>query len=162
MQTGCIHSGSAQSVRRGLAQSCPKSEAGDSIPPSPARLRWTIPTGRRRLTEEGGAGEEAWTKRNPWVAVGWKEADHSSVSTTVVLGRWGNGGAGPVAGSRCSGNWSTSSGVLGRSCCRGQWGRRMVIEGCRREALGPEVIDGEGVDGVELRTPVVLPQVVVR
>jgi hypothetical protein len=68
---------------------------------------------RRRLTGEGGAGEEIWTKGNPWVAVGWKEAHHSDVSMTVVLGQLGNDDVGPVVRSRCSGNWSMSSGLLG-------------------------------------------------
>jgi hypothetical protein len=40
------------------------------------------------------------------------EAHHSGVSTAVVLDWWGNNDAGPVAGLRFSGNWSTSSRVL--------------------------------------------------
>jgi hypothetical protein len=70
------------------------------------------------------------------VEVGWTEAHHSGVSTAVVLGRWGNDGTGPMAGSRCLVNWSMSSGVLRRSCCWGQWSRRMVGESFRWEALG--------------------------
>jgi hypothetical protein len=34
-----------------------------------------------------------------------------------VLEQRGNDDAGLVAGSRCLGNWSMSSGVHGRSCC---------------------------------------------
>jgi hypothetical protein len=49
------------------------------------------------------------------VAVGWKEAHYSGVSTAVVLDLQRNDGTGPMAGSRCLGNWSTSSGVRGRS-----------------------------------------------
>jgi hypothetical protein len=36
-----------------------ESEAGESIPPSPVRLRRPIPAARQRLTGEGGVGEEA-------------------------------------------------------------------------------------------------------
>jgi hypothetical protein len=49
------------------------------------------------------------------VAIGWKEAHQSGVSTTVVLGRRGNDDAEPVVGSKCSGNWSTSSGCSGEA-----------------------------------------------
>jgi hypothetical protein len=54
----------------------------------------------------------------------------------------GNGGAGPVAGSRWSENWSRSSGVLGRSCCRGRRGWRTVGEGYRWEELMVDGADG--------------------
>jgi hypothetical protein len=43
----------------------------------------------------------------------------------------GNGGAGLMAGSRRSENWSTGSGVLWRSCCWGRWGWRTAGEGYR-------------------------------
>jgi hypothetical protein len=118
---GCIYSGSAQSVWRGLAQSQPfgpRAKQRIQSPPSPTRLYRPIPAGQRRRTREGGAGEEAWTKGNPWVAIGWKEAHHSGVSTVVVLGRRGNDDAGPVVGSKCSGNWSTSSGCSGEAVAR--------------------------------------------
>jgi hypothetical protein len=127
---GCIYNGSAQSVQRGLAQSWPFGLRAKPGIQSPLHRRW--------LTGEGGAGEEAWTTGNSWVAVGWKEAHHSGVSTVVVLGRWGNDGAGPVAGLRCSGNWSTSSMVLGWSCCQGRRGRRTVGEGYWWEALADQ------------------------
>jgi hypothetical protein len=55
-------------------------------PPSPARPRQSIPVGRRRLTGQGGAGEELRTKRNPWVAVGWKGAHHRGLVRGE--GRW--------------------------------------------------------------------------
>jgi hypothetical protein len=93
--------------------SAQQTETGDLIPPSSARFHRSILAGRRRLTREGDAREEVWTMGNPWVAVGWTEAHHSGISMAVVLGQRGDNGAGPVAGSRCSGNWSASSGVLG-------------------------------------------------
>jgi hypothetical protein len=115
VQLGSIHSALGPPSGNSLTHwslSDQQTETGDLIPPSPAWLCRSIPIDQQRLTGEGGVGEEAWTKGNPWVAVGWMEAHHSGVSTAVVFGRRGNDGAGPVAGSRCSGNWSMSSGVL--------------------------------------------------
>jgi hypothetical protein len=109
-------------------------------PPSPARLHRPIQAGRRRLIGEGGAREEAWNKGKPWVVVGWTEAHHNGISTVVVLSGRGNDDAGPVAGSRCSGNWSTSSWVLRWSYCWGRRGQRTVGAGYRQEAL-----DGRGM-----------------
>jgi hypothetical protein len=50
----------------------------------------------------------------------------------------GNGGAEPVVGSRWPENWSASSGVPWRSCCRGRQGRWTISEGCRREELSSQ------------------------
>jgi hypothetical protein len=59
-------------------------------------------------------------------------------------GGWpvGNDRARPVAGSRWSENWLTSSEVLGRSCCRGRRGQRTVGEGCRWEELMADGVYG--------------------
>jgi hypothetical protein len=134
------------------------------------RLRRPIPADRWWLTGEGGAGEEAYTKGKSWVAVGWMEAHHSGVSTAVVLDWRGNDGAGLVTargtGRRvvgCSGKAISGVGGAGGRFVRAVDGRRSAAEEWRRRLrLGPEVVDGEGVDVVELRTQAVLLEVVVR
>jgi hypothetical protein len=85
VQPGSIRSALGPPSKNDPAQ---QTEIGDLIPPlSPVRLRRWIHAGQRRLTGEGGDGEEAWTKGNPRVVVGWMEAHYSGVSTVVVLGR---------------------------------------------------------------------------
>jgi hypothetical protein len=167
VQPGSVHgalgptSGNSLGPRSLSAQ---QTKTGDlTRPPSPAWLHRPIPVGQRWLTGEGGSGEEAWTKGNPWVAVGWMEAHHSGVSTAVVPGRWGNDGAGLEAGSRCSGTGRRVAGCSGEAIAGiGRAGGQLVRaverrcsaagEWWRRLRLRPEVIDGDGVDEVQLQT----------
>jgi hypothetical protein len=59
----------------------PRLKQGTISPPSPVRLCWSIPADRRRLTREGGVGEELWNTGNQWVVVGCKGSHHSGLAS---------------------------------------------------------------------------------
>jgi hypothetical protein len=58
----------------------PQSKQGSLSPTGEAALDRPIPASRWRLTGEGGAEEELWTKGNVWVPVGWMGAHHSGLA----------------------------------------------------------------------------------
>jgi hypothetical protein len=102
------------------------SDGAAALPKSDGRRWW----GQWRATPRAlkGGGDAIWGVRG--VGGSLERGFHSGTARPT-----GNGCTGPVAGSKRPENWSMSSRVPGRSCCRGRQDRRTAGDGYWREAL---------------------------